>query len=550
MKDIDKRQQRAAQVTLPIIALDGEGYTKRSGAHLYTYVAASTEKHLVSDFYNPRGIATSELFDWLLSLPRAHLLVGYSLGYDRCKWLEGLPDAMIHALHRPELRARPETAGAPPMPIRWKNRYNVNLLSTRLDVSRPGVKHSARTVWDVFKFFQCSFVKALRAWGIGTPAEVARIEAMKARRGNFTRIGPRERRYCQEECRLLAALVRELARVHESEGLELRTFYGPGSTASLVLGRCGAQEQTRAQKKAQDKKRGGGKALRFAIACSYFGGRFECSHVGPVPGPLYSYDIASAYPYALAQLPCLAHGRWKHVIDPVGIANALSAGVACISYRIDAVAGAPQAWGPLPHRMPQKVKTAEGKKLLKAIVFPVSSAGGWAWSVELRAACKLHPGIALLEAWVWQPTCKHAPPFREEIVRLFLRRLQVGKGTRGIVLKLALNSHVRQKRAERGRRRKVPVHGARRNRHCDDASHAARSRHAGQEQVEHLGACDRFGSQSRAARLAGTALARHGSRCAPRGQGCARRVGSQALEGRRHAAPAGAAFPAPQEREN
>lgn len=53
---------------------------------------------------------------------------------------------------------------------------------------------------------------------------------------------------------------------------------------------------------------------------------------------------------------------------------------------------------------------------------------------------KLHPGIEPVEAWVWEKKCVCPPPFRQEVVRLFIRRLEIGKTTRGMVVKLALNS--------------------------------------------------------------------------------------------------------------
>lgn len=43
---------------------------------------------------------------------------------------------------------------------------------------------------------------------------------------------------------------------------------------------------------------------------SYFGGWFEIFSHGIVPGRSYEYDINSAYPYIIASLPCLLHGRY------------------------------------------------------------------------------------------------------------------------------------------------------------------------------------------------------------------------------------------------
>lgn len=413
----------------PVIALDGEGYTTKSGRHLYTYVAAATRDELISDLYAPRGIKTRALFEWLLSLPGApYRLVGFSLGYDRTKWLEDMPEHALYALLHPE--ERPGEYG--PVAISCGG-YRINLVSSKFTIGRLGregkTKKTGRTVWDVFRFYQTSFVKALEKWKVGTPEEIARIDKMKKKRGSFRAITARERAYCQSECKLLARLVEELLAAHEAEELPLdRAMFGPGTTAGKVLDKCHAKDQVPSVDG------------QTWVQCAYFGGRFECSHVGPVKGPLYAYDIASAYPYSLALLPCLhqEHGRWRHVEGGEALSQALASDVACVRYRTVYAPGMAQAWGPLPHRVGGQVNGQEFSR--GSILFPVKSAGGWAWSVELRPAMRLHPGVTPLEAWVWERKCDCPPPFREEIVRLFVRRLTLGKGSRGIVLKLAMNS--------------------------------------------------------------------------------------------------------------
>lgn len=398
------------------IGIDGEGYTLKSGKHRYTYMAACTSDELVSELYDAKGLKTKDILNWILALPgKPYRLVGFSLGYDRTKWLEDYPNDTVYLLHHPE--ERPGDWG--PKDLRHGG-FVLNMQSSKFVVDRVRKKGekkgrgSRRVVWDLFRFYQSSFVKACRAWKIGTAEEIERIERMKAKRGNFRLISTAEKEYCQDECKLLAQLAEKLLEAHEEEGLALSKMFGPGSTAELVLKKCKADEIR------------SGKDDEEWVQKAYFGGRFEASHVGPVKGPLYAYDIASAYPYALALLPCLhpEHGRWVHKRIT---AQVLQEDVACIRYRLGP--GGNQAWGPLPLRLP------DGN-----IVFPLESSGGWAWSVELRAAIKLHPGVEPIEAWVWQRKCVCPPPFRQEIKKLFLRRLELGKTTRGLVLKLGLNS--------------------------------------------------------------------------------------------------------------
>ena len=390
-----------------IIAIDGEGYTTKKGAHRYTYLAACDEDGLVDELRNDVGLRADQVFAWLCGLPAGALLVGFSLGYDRTKWVESWPDAPIWRLMHPEDR-RGESG---PLPVEWGG-YKVNLVSSRMTV-RSLETGAHRTIWDVFKFYQSSFVKALTRWNIGTQAERDHIAKEKKRRGRFSGIRKEERVYCQTECRLLARLVRALIDAHEAEGLRLQSYFGPGSTASVILRELKADEHN---------ARVPG-PMKLGVMCAYFGGRFECSRVGPVCRQrLYAYDLASAYPAAMVQLPCIQHARWVRV-------NNAAAEWCLVRYRIEPHKDACPAWGPLPHRLP------DGN-----IVFPVQSAGGWAWGHEFRAAQKLHPGVKCLEAWQLVRECACGQPFAKRIRELYERRVAWGSSTAGIVLKLALNS--------------------------------------------------------------------------------------------------------------
>lgn len=410
-----------------VIGIDGEGYTLKNGSHRYVYMAAASPHGTVSELRNPKGLSAEQVFAWLLTLPRKALLVGFSLGYDRTKWVESWPDERVWRLMRPEER---KAEDGQPMPVEH-NGYRVNLVSTRMTVKRvEDGEH--RAVWDVWKFFQSSFVSAMTKWDVGAESERAFIAKQKDRRGAFRGIGKREERYCQDECRLLAMLTEKLLLAHEEAGLKLRSYYGPGSTAASLLAEMGAERQ----------KAHVPKGMALAVACAYFGGRFECSRVGPqvptelitlpdgrrVPG-FFAYDIASAYPYATTQLPCLdaRHGKWVRrkngrLKDRHSIAT-------LVRFEVRPSKRANPAWGPLPHRTPSG-----------DILFPLESAGGWAWVGEFKAARKLHPGVTALETWTWKPTCTCGPPFAERVRELFELRKEWGKSAKGMVLKLALNS--------------------------------------------------------------------------------------------------------------
>src|SRR6185312_12186664 len=51
--------------------------------------------------------------------------------------------------------------------------------------------------------------------------------------------------------------------------------------------------------------------FRDAARLAYFGGWFEIMWHGMAAGPSYAYDINSAYPKIMSQLPCLLHGSYS-----------------------------------------------------------------------------------------------------------------------------------------------------------------------------------------------------------------------------------------------
>jgi hypothetical protein len=399
-----------------VLGIDGEGYSLPDGSHRYVYMAACSKAGLHSELRNKKGLTADQVFAWLVTLPRKALLVGFALGYDRTKWVESWPDERVWRLMRPDERL----GKTGPLPVDCEG-WRVNLVATRTTVRRKDDPDESRTVWDVWKFFQSSFVKALARWDVGSLRERRFIAKQKDRRGDFAGIGKTEERYCQLECSLLADLTSRMLQAHVDAGIKLKAYYGPGSSSAVVLEEMGADRQ-----KARVPER-----MAHAVDCAYFGGRFEVSRVGPVKAKrLYYYDIASAYPHAFTRLPCLVprHGHWVRRKD--GNLKGRHPTATCVRFEVRPHGKAHPAWGPLPHRTPKG-----------DILFPLESAGGWAWLPEFRAAKKLHPGVTALETWSWRPDCDCGPPFAARVRELYyLRRDQWGRTARGIVLKFLLNS--------------------------------------------------------------------------------------------------------------
>jgi len=464
----EQRFQLALVQNQKALALDGEGVTLEDGSHVYRYIAACTsDGTLVAELESEHGFDAKEILAFITTLPKEDSegkpylgIFGYGLGYDQAKWFESMPNKALFELYH-------ATGLGPAAAV---GRYAMNFFGRCLRVLDRRAPKGKRTtlVWDILKAFQAKFVNALKAWNVGLE-HLAFIEGMKDKRGNFSLdMASREwretKRYCKLECVLLAELVETYVRAHSRAGIDLAgKFHGAGSTGEAVLRMMNAMAKLAT--KEVDESLGVPGQLheiydrkRSAFSRAFFGGRAEVSRLGPTGQKgegFYVYDIASAYPHALYELPCAVHGEWRHVTEAEPGFDRLwrKARYACVRYELlppDALTDAPMnkavffraqvmgieglpgsgAWGPLPYR------TEKG-----SIVFAEESPGGWAWAPELFAAERSvgRDRLVLREAWVLEARCRCDRPFIE-IGRFYMERLEWGKEGPGIVLKLGMNS--------------------------------------------------------------------------------------------------------------
>ena len=394
------------------VGIDGEGIGRKP--HRYTLLAYSDAEGGSKYIEDPQGLATRDALDFLLATPARARLAGYFLGYDWTMILRDLPDASIYRLFRPEMRVKSEGGGFESV---WWGEYRLHYLAGMMRIARgKGKEKRTRTIWDVGKFFQAPFVEALRKWGI--PADVQAIEDMKALRSTFTpEQWERIRGYCLSECQALARLVTSLEASLETAGLKPKSWHGPGSVAKRYLADWDI-----------DKRRGEQPPeVLQAADRAFFGGRFEQATIGRVES-VWGADIASAYPFQMYHLPCLEHGRWQQVTRERDL-PALDAPneTAIVRYRLDDI-GPSEHWGPLPCRMSNGT-----------ILFPRGGSSGWVYLSEYLAAKEGWGGVRWGgKAWVLRSNCDcHV---FEGILDLYRARVRVGKGTKGIAYKLALNS--------------------------------------------------------------------------------------------------------------
>jgi len=388
--------------------IDGEGKGRRP--HRYTLLACADETGEYQRHLEGEDLGTKECLDFLLGLntSKKYKFFAYSFVYDLTMMLRDLPDEKLYKLFRPELRLD-ENGRA--RAVYWGD-YRMNLMATRFTLQKG---NRTITIWDIWKFFQGKFTKALTQWKVATQEQLDEIERMKNLRGQFSKVSDDDiRAYCYSECTALGQLARKLTDAHEKAGLKLKNYFGAGSTASAVLDTMAIRQL----------KSDGPERMQLAIASAFFGGRFESRVGGPVKGPIYSCDISSAYPYQLTRMPCLIHGRWEYTTRRKGLEKARAA---CVHYRLGPAQPDVQ-WGPFPHRLKDGT-----------IIYPVEGGIGWVWLDEYLVAERKWPNVEFKGAWVLKQSCKCGSPFAR-ISELYRERIRIGKTDAGNTLKLGMNS--------------------------------------------------------------------------------------------------------------
>lgn len=390
-----------------------------------------------------------EIFEFLWEQYEAHpnaVFVGFFLGYDFTHWLRTISeDRAWKLLHKDGIASRmPRNPDAKfPYPVRvgaWEfdilgmKRFKLRPYVKREDVPTRIVTHQDGTqeevpiprpwmfINDTGAFFQTSFLNAInpKKWRtpIVSPEEYAIIEEGKKERAT-AQFDADMIRYNVLENEVLARLMSTLNEGFVEEGIRLRRdqWFGPGQAAQkwLALAGCPPGELIRETVPGW---------ARDAARESYFGGWFEIMMHGHIAGETYGYDINSAYPFAISQLPCLLHGKWTR---GTGKPGRLTPG--SLRLVLADVVGRNRFIGAMPHRRPD------------GTILRPRKTGGWYWWHELQAAkrAKLVSKITV-ERWVEYRPCDCRPPLAS-IADLYLKRLEVDKNSpHGMAIKLIINS--------------------------------------------------------------------------------------------------------------
>jgi hypothetical protein len=323
-----QRGQRHRSKNFEFIAIDGEGagYGKE---HRYVLLGAGTRY-----IENIEGIGWKEAFEFLYSVfqdsPSASF-VGFFLGYDFTQIIKTLPEDRARMLLTDKgvnARKRRRSGGNnKPFPVRFGGWEFDMLPGRRLQIrpqacrcmEEPGnrkcshIQREWMYICDGGPFWQCSLLSAIdpRNWRdpVVTSEEFDFIQDRKSKRSMTIEEYIRDReeviRYNQLENEIFCRIMTVLREGFLEIGVNLRKdqWFGPGQAAAAWYKRNGIPRRSDLEEMVPND-------YWESARQSYFGGWFEIFSHGIIPGRSYEYDINSAYPYIIASLPCLLHGRY------------------------------------------------------------------------------------------------------------------------------------------------------------------------------------------------------------------------------------------------
>jgi hypothetical protein len=356
----------------PFIAWDGEGYTDSQGIHHYMLMMNSTGQYI-----NDPDLRTETCFNFLLRAKRelgkaVHIIFGGN--YDATMIFKSMIQTSLpESLYQVLLDTNKVEWYFPGDEFAPSNYYKIEYIPFKwLQISGfdyHSMKHTTIKIYDIMTFFQMSAIKAWESRDIEVP-EV--IKSGKAARGNFTFEDIEDVRvYCHMELEMYVMLADKLRDEFTEAGINVRQWHGPGAVAGAIFKQYGIKEHMQEPPTLE---------IERAVQHAYFGGRFEQFKAGHHDGKVYVYDIRSAYPYQIQNLPSLANAQWEPSdgsdFDPDAY------GLWLCEY------DGGNAGYLSPHPLPWRSRNGN-------VGFPANNSYVWCWNTEARFATKIHHGYKL-----------------------------------------------------------------------------------------------------------------------------------------------------------
>jgi hypothetical protein len=342
---------RISSAEAPFLTFDGEGWDDK-----YVLLANSSGDYVV----NPNGLTTLECLEFL-TRPSDGMVkrVWFSFSYDVNHILADLPDEDINTIFRGKS-------------VQY-DKYRISYYPGKILVIN-GFKF-----YDCFGFFAKSFLKVVEHM-LGPEALTPSLIEGKAGRGSFEEWDlDKIVAYNREELALLVRILDKLRIAFADIGVYLTEWYGPGAVAKVWF------KQHDVVPKEQHTP-----GAVTALNDAYYGGRFEQISLGKID-PIYEYDIHSAYPSVMVDMPYFRSWRkvskfvdnqysvWHLSFDlrPEPLPTSVMFGGSKIKL--------PDQDEPIPSFMPLPVRAKDGH-----ISFPLVGKG-WYWYSEVKVMLDYFP---------------------------------------------------------------------------------------------------------------------------------------------------------------
>lgn len=394
-----RRPHRSKLQSAPFVGWDGEGYTDDNGTHHYMLFGNSNGDHVTGT-----SLTWRECFPLLLD-SADNINVIFSGDYDIIMMTRTLPFTVRDRL----LHGKPVKYGGYRMVYRRRKMFFLKDLKS----------NRSMVLYDMFSFFQCSFVKACVEY-LGDDETLQEMHRMKLQRNTFKLGDESIVPYWTSELDYLVQLANTLRELLADVGIKPRGWYGPGAVANALLNREGMKAY---YAPIPDE-------IVDIAERAYYGGRFEQFRVGKLDD-VYEYDIRSAYPAAIAQLPDFTEARWEHIVYEEGEYPKTYNSYALykVSWHVPSLGIHPFPW-----------RADDGH-----IYYPRTGYESWYWGVEVYECLrKSFPKDMYTVHECWHP---HLPnkvrmPFRSWVPQMYEDRARMKREGNPAqkALKLGLNS--------------------------------------------------------------------------------------------------------------
>lgn len=401
---------------------DGEGITF-PGERAQSYVLFGTPwKRIIR--CEPGGLHSIECLDLMESVSMLHpsaIHVVYAGGYDFQMIMQ---DGSVEALARLKAGKRAylgdyNVEWIPGKMLRWRfEPWDDEIKRHIVMETRPW-----RVMYDVFSFFQTAFVTACETWGIGTPDQHIEMRRMKLLRSDFdTEMFMREVvPYWKQELAFLEQLMDSFRAELKKVDYRITNWFGPGAIASAVY---------KKHKVKRHMQQGTTDIVNDAAQHAYMGGRFEQLKVGHLDQAWF-YDINSAYPSFIRQLPSLTGATWTRRY-PTNLPPVRPFSLYRVAFR---------SWSDKQREEKGHLPFPLWARNRKGGVQFGPGTGNWVWEPEYRNLLEYAPDDVSCSEWLEFNPGNHTLPFGW-VDAIYAQRLEYKDKGFGAerVLKLALNS--------------------------------------------------------------------------------------------------------------